>query len=79
MGVTKNKTKKTLVHALKTRTTQKLSAKSFYRKCEGGVWLVVANFIVIGSFFFFLQLSMYVKSQSGSSKPPSKQMLFSVL
>ena len=35
----------------KPQTPQKLSAKPFYRKGEGGVWLVVANFLVSDSLF----------------------------
>ena len=34
-------------HALKkTQTPQKPSAKTFYRKDEGGVWIMIANFLV---------------------------------
>ena len=35
----------------KTRTPRKLSAKPFYRKGEGGAWLVVANFLMSDSSF----------------------------
>ena len=35
---------------LKSRTPQRLSAKHFKRQGEGGMWLVVANFLVLESF-----------------------------
>ena len=40
-----------MAYALKTLTPQRLSAKPFYRKGEGGVWFVVANFIVLDPLF----------------------------
>ena len=35
----------------KPQTPRKLSAKPFYRKSEGGVWLVVKNFLVSDPLF----------------------------
>ena len=35
----------------KPRTPRKLSAKPFYREGEGGMWLVVANFLVSDPLF----------------------------
>ena len=40
-----------MAHALKTPTPRELSAKPFYRKGEGGTWLVVADFLVSDPLF----------------------------
>ena len=58
--------------ALKPPNSQKLSAKPYFRKGEGGMCVVVANFLVSDPLF--------LRSGHGSCKPPpKKKMLFSVL
>ena len=46
-GLLQGHSRRQVAHALKTLSHQRLSAKPFYRKYEGGTWLVAANFVVL--------------------------------
>ena len=59
----------------KLQTPRKLSAKPFYRKGEGRLWLVVVNFLVSDPLFLRSGHSQVMMLCS----PPPKQMLCSVL
>ena len=50
-GLLQGPARRWVAHALKTPTPRELSAKPFYRKGEGGTWLVVADFLVSDPLF----------------------------
>lgn len=83
-GLSQGRSRRQVAYGLKTRTLRRLSAEPFYRKGEGGVWLVVANFFALGSFVLAAVHvgQVTVRSHSGHNVPVTlhqKKMLLSVL